>query len=79
MRAYAAGHKMNYPVLRGTSDTSERYGSVEALPSTLILGRDGSRQSVSRRSKREVADRIWDALKAARVSNRAVSAEKPTA
>ena len=26
----------------------------------VILGRDGSRQSVSRSSKREVADRIWD-------------------
>lgn len=32
----------------------------------LILGRDGSRQAVSRRSKREVADRIWDAFLAAR-------------
>ena len=28
----------------------------------LILGRDGLRESVSRRSKREVADRIWDAF-----------------
>jgi phosphopantothenoylcysteine decarboxylase/phosphopantothenate--cysteine ligase len=28
----------------------------------LILGRDGLRETVSRRSKREVADRIWDAF-----------------
>jgi phosphopantothenoylcysteine decarboxylase / phosphopantothenate---cysteine ligase len=28
----------------------------------LILSRDGSREEVSRRSKREIADRIWDAV-----------------
>jgi phosphopantothenoylcysteine decarboxylase / phosphopantothenate---cysteine ligase len=32
----------------------------------LILGRDGWRESVSRRSKREVADLIWDAFLRAR-------------
>lgn len=32
----------------------------------LILRRDGAREMVSRRSKREVADRIWDAFLAAR-------------
>lgn len=32
----------------------------------VILGRDGTRQTVGRRSKREVADRIWDAFLAAR-------------
>lgn len=32
----------------------------------LILGRDGLRETVSRRSKREVADRIWDAVLSAR-------------
>ena len=31
----------------------------------LILGRDGTRETISRRSKREVADKIWDALLAA--------------
>jgi phosphopantothenoylcysteine decarboxylase/phosphopantothenate--cysteine ligase len=32
----------------------------------LILGRDGMRETVSRRSKREVAERIWDAVLSAR-------------
>jgi phosphopantothenoylcysteine decarboxylase/phosphopantothenate--cysteine ligase len=32
----------------------------------VILSRDGFREAVSRRSKREVADRIWDAFLAAR-------------
>jgi phosphopantothenoylcysteine decarboxylase/phosphopantothenate--cysteine ligase len=32
----------------------------------LILGRDGTRETVSRRSKREIAEKIWDAMKAIR-------------
>ena len=32
----------------------------------LILGRDGTREVVSRRSKREIAEKIWDATKAIR-------------
>lgn len=32
----------------------------------VILGRDGLRETVTRRSKREIADRIWDAFLAAR-------------
>jgi phosphopantothenoylcysteine decarboxylase/phosphopantothenate--cysteine ligase len=32
----------------------------------VILGRDGAREAVSRRPKREVADRIWDAFLAVR-------------
>jgi len=32
----------------------------------LILGRDGTRETVSRRSKREIAEKIWDAVKAVR-------------
>jgi phosphopantothenoylcysteine decarboxylase/phosphopantothenate--cysteine ligase len=35
----------------------------------LILRRDGEGATVSRRSKREVADRIWDAFLAARASD----------
>jgi phosphopantothenoylcysteine decarboxylase/phosphopantothenate--cysteine ligase len=34
----------------------------------LILGRDGTREAVSRRSKREIAEKIWDAMKAVRAS-----------
>jgi len=36
----------------------------------VILGREGLRESVSRRSKRQVADRIWDAFLAARKAGR---------
>ena len=39
-----------------------------------ILRRDGTTDQVSRRSKREVADRIWDAWLAARASARAAAA-----
>jgi phosphopantothenoylcysteine decarboxylase/phosphopantothenate--cysteine ligase len=35
----------------------------------LILGRDGTRETISRQSKRDVADKIWDALLAARGAN----------
>ncbi len=34
----------------------------------LILGRDGARTEISRRSKREIADRIWDEFLAARAA-----------
>jgi phosphopantothenoylcysteine decarboxylase/phosphopantothenate--cysteine ligase len=34
----------------------------------LILGRDGAREAISRRTKRAVADKIWDAVKAARAA-----------
>jgi len=34
----------------------------------LILGRDGSREVVSRRPKRAVADKIWDAVRTARAA-----------
>ena len=35
----------------------------------LILGRDGTRETIDRRSKRDVADKIWDALLAAQGAN----------
>jgi phosphopantothenoylcysteine decarboxylase/phosphopantothenate--cysteine ligase len=41
-------------------------GFEAAENEVLILGRDGSREAISRRPKREVADRILDALLAAR-------------
>jgi phosphopantothenoylcysteine decarboxylase / phosphopantothenate---cysteine ligase len=44
----------------------------------LILGRDGPAQEVSRRGKREVAERILDALRAARTPSRGILSEKPT-
>jgi phosphopantothenoylcysteine decarboxylase/phosphopantothenate--cysteine ligase len=43
----------------------------------LILGRDGLRDAVSRRSKRDVADRIWDAFVAARKARVPAPASSP--
>jgi phosphopantothenoylcysteine decarboxylase/phosphopantothenate--cysteine ligase len=49
------------------NDVSRRDIGFEAADNeVLILGRDGLRETVSRRSKREVADRVWDAFLAAR-------------
>ena len=42
----------------------------------VILGRDGLRESVSRRSKRQVADRIWYAFLAARKAARPAEAPR---
>jgi hypothetical protein len=35
----------------------------------LLLSRDGGIETVSRRSKREVADRIWDAVRRLRTTS----------
>jgi len=43
----------------------------------LILGRDGFAETVSRRSKRDVAERIWDAFLAARRVRAAADVAKP--
>lgn len=40
----------------------------------LILGRDGSRQTVERAPKREIADRIWDAFRTIRAQSSRFSA-----
>ncbi len=42
----------------------------------LILRRDGAAATVSRRSKREIADRIWDAFLAARASTGVLAAAR---
>jgi phosphopantothenoylcysteine decarboxylase/phosphopantothenate--cysteine ligase len=44
----------------------------------LILSRAGSLETVSRRSKREIADRIWDAFLAARAERVAAPSPAPT-
>ena len=48
-------------------------GFESADNEVLILGRDGLREAVSRRSKRQVADCIWDAFLAARAMTAATS------
>jgi phosphopantothenoylcysteine decarboxylase / phosphopantothenate---cysteine ligase len=48
----------------------EGIGFEAADNEVVILGRDGFREPVSLRSKRQVADRIWDAFLAARKAGR---------
>ncbi len=38
---YAAEQKINYPVLLGNEEVNQLYGGIEALPTTLLIGRDG--------------------------------------
>jgi len=56
----------------------EGIGFDAADNEVLILGRDGSREAISRRAKAEVADRIWDAFLVAR-RNAPVAQERPGA
>jgi peroxiredoxin len=38
---YVAEHKINYPVVLGNEEVNQLYGGIEALPTTLLIGRDG--------------------------------------
>ena len=38
---YVAEQKINYPILLGNEEVNQRYGGIEALPTTLLIGRDG--------------------------------------
>jgi peroxiredoxin len=38
---YVAEHKINYPIILGNEEVIERYGGIEALPTTFVIGRDG--------------------------------------
>jgi peroxiredoxin len=38
---YVAGHGINYPVVIANEEVNELYGGIEALPTTLLIGRDG--------------------------------------
>jgi cytochrome c biogenesis protein CcmG/thiol:disulfide interchange protein DsbE len=38
---YVTEQKINYPVLLGNEEVNQRYGGIEALPTTLMIGRDG--------------------------------------
>ena len=41
VRPYMAAARMNYPVVLGNERVSLAYGGIEALPTTLVLDRDG--------------------------------------
>ncbi len=38
---YVAEQKINYPILLGNEEVNQRYGGIEALPTTLLIRRDG--------------------------------------
>jgi peroxiredoxin len=38
---YVAEYKINYPIVLANEEVNEAYGGIEALPTTLIIGRDG--------------------------------------
>ena len=38
---YVAEHKINYPIVLANEEVNELYGGIEALPTTLLIGKDG--------------------------------------
>jgi peroxiredoxin len=38
---YVREHKINYPIVLANEEVNELYGGIEALPTTLLIGRDG--------------------------------------
>jgi peroxiredoxin len=38
---YVASQKVNYPIVLGNEQVNMLYGGIEALPTTLLIGRDG--------------------------------------
>jgi len=38
---YVAEHKINYPIVLANEEVNELYGGIEALPTTMLIGRDG--------------------------------------
>jgi peroxiredoxin len=38
---YVAERKINYPIVLANEEVNESYGGIEALPTTLLIGRDG--------------------------------------
>jgi peroxiredoxin len=38
---YVAEQKINYPIVLANEEVNEIYGGIEALPTTLLIGRDG--------------------------------------
>ncbi len=42
LRAFAAEHKMNYPVLQATEELMDAYGPIWAIPVSILINRDGT-------------------------------------
>ena len=41
VKPFVEAKKMNYTVVIGNEDLAERYGGVDSMPTTLLIGRDG--------------------------------------
>ncbi len=41
VKPYAQDMKLNFPVLLGNDDIAERFGGIQALPTTLIIDQEG--------------------------------------
>lgn len=41
VKPFVEAKKMNYPVVIGNEELAQRYGGVDSLPETLLIGRDG--------------------------------------
>jgi len=41
VKPFIEAQKMNYPVVIGNEDLAQKYGGVDSLPETLLIGRDG--------------------------------------
>jgi cytochrome c biogenesis protein CcmG/thiol:disulfide interchange protein DsbE len=46
VKPFVAEKKINYQVVLGDDKTSDQYGSVEALPTTFMIDRDGRIASI---------------------------------
>lgn len=62
---FARDMKLNYPVLIGDDKTSDAYGSVQMLPTTFYIDREGKivARVIGLTGKREIEDNMKEALK----------------
>ena len=40
-KAISANYGINYPILLGSDETTRQFGGVQALPTSLLIGKDG--------------------------------------
>ena len=57
LRAFAAEHKMNYPLLLSTEEVEEAFGPLWAVPMSFFIDRDGVDLSQTHRAGHQGAGR----------------------
>jgi peroxiredoxin len=67
IKPFVAAQRINYPIVLGNEQVNMLYGGIEALPTTLVIGRDGKVAYVHAGliSKSEYQKEITKLLKAA--------------